>query len=52
MAITSEAAIVAIPISLPCIGSRLPMSRISANPMPGISGINHAFSRNHPDVNT
>ena len=40
----------AIPISLPCIGSRLPTSRMTANPMPGMSGISHAFSRNQPDV--
>ncbi len=48
IAITVEAAIDATPTSEPCIGSFLPNRMMTANAIPGISGINHALFRNHP----
>ena len=49
VASTSEAAIEAMPISLPFIGIRLPKPDDRANAMPGMSAISQAFSRNQPD---
>ena len=45
---TVAAAIEATPTSDPCIGSRLPNRMMTAKAIPGITGINQAFSRNHP----